>query len=180
MRRVLVVEYPLTVKELPSEKHLSEIVGLINSSLLISHSLRRDTTLHLALDDGVLTVEGRYLKNYRPDYLSARGLIVKCLEGKLKRGMIYRENLDLEKVLSQYKPQIKLVVGEGGEGIDMESYAIPSNINLVLVLFPQAEVVMKGFSKIRILPPRTYSVDQKIVIVQNWLDRVVGGWNPRY
>ena len=155
---------------------VTEIIAFINSALLYSHGLRRDTTLYILLGDrGCLKVEGRHIRSYRPDYLSARGLILKALQGGLRRGIIYAEDLTLHDVIYKHQDHLWIELSRSG-GVDVESLNIEGHKKILIIDASNEQArPFKDVLRARITPDM-YTPDQRVAIVQNWLDRVSEGW----
>ena len=176
MRRVLISLLQLVRENLTplvsNEKLLSTIISTINSALLLSHGIRKDTTLYIVVGNhGTLKVEGSTLRNYRPDYYSARGLIVKALKGFIRKGITFRSEVSLKDIINRYSRYNKLELSK--RGIDIEGLKFKGDI---LIIDTNGETLgLKGFYKVMI-KPYIYSIDQRIAIVQNWLDKVASKW----
>lgn len=175
MSRILIVELPVNSKEaILEEDKTSQLVSIVNSALVISHNIRRDTILHLILRDGILTVDGRNLRNYRPDYLSARGLLVKGLKKEVKRGIVFREGRRVKNVRLNLEDSLRISIVDEGYGVDIEDYNFKTKHKNFIVAFLKNQR-LEGFTRAKI-KPENYSLEQKILIVQNWLDRVTSSW----
>ena len=84
MRRHFILAYN-SIEDTLSK--LSEVVSTINAALLLSHGIRRNVELSIILvrEQAELRISGQYLRNYRPDYESASGLLKKALiKGEVK------------------------------------------------------------------------------------------------
>ncbi|HDJ84129.1 MAG TPA: hypothetical protein ENG44_03915, partial [Desulfurococcaceae archaeon] len=66
-----------------------ELASIISSSLLISHGIRRNVKLYVLFNKGYLYIDGRSVKNLRPDYESMCGLVRAALSGKTRYGIVY-------------------------------------------------------------------------------------------
>ena len=69
-------------------ENIQLLVFQINSALLISHGIRRDTVLAVVLksEEKTILFNGKYLRNYRPDLQSASGLILKIILSRNEKG----------------------------------------------------------------------------------------------
>ena len=69
-----------------------ELASIISSSLLISHGIRRNAKLYVLFNKGYLYIDGRNVRNLRPDYESMCGLVRAALSGKTKYGIVYGQD----------------------------------------------------------------------------------------
>lgn len=66
-----------------------ELTSIISSALLLSHGIRRNVKLYVLFSKGYLYIDGRSVRNLRPDYESMCGLIHAALRGKTRYGVVY-------------------------------------------------------------------------------------------
>jgi len=149
---------------------IHEIVDSINASLLLSHSLRNDTLLIIKFDDEVaLKVDGRFLKGYRPDLQSAKGLILKAIvKGRVKGLWLVKER-DI-KPLEYNEEYYHIIVDKTGKPLKNEK---PPGKTIVHLNY---NVEVKKSIKVS-LTPNIYTIPQKIIIINNWLDGGVVSWS---
>lgn len=65
------------------------LASIISSSLLVSHGIRRNVKLYVLFSKGYLYIDGRSVRNLRPDYESMCGLVRAALSGKTRYGIVY-------------------------------------------------------------------------------------------
>lgn len=68
-----------------------ELASIISSSLLISHGIRRNVKLYVLFNEGYLYIDGRNVRNLRPDYESMCGLVRAALDGRTRYGIVYSQ-----------------------------------------------------------------------------------------
>jgi len=152
------------------EEEVVLIVEYINSSLLLSHGIRRDTALIIIFINKnlFLKVSGGTLRQYRPDYNSARGVVLKALRRGRAPGIVVKPLNELRRVLWGEAWLISYARGmmlgdEIVSCLEKKTIVMPSAIQLVKNL-------LKEVKYIRIEPP-IYTEPQAIVIINNILDR---------
>lgn len=67
---------------LPDPRSFNEAAAFLSSSLLLSHSIRRDTLAVVALKRGVIAAPGDRVRQLRPDLESSTGWLRAVLRGK--------------------------------------------------------------------------------------------------
>ncbi len=86
MKRIIVVD----VDSKP--RCTGYIASIISASLLLSHSIRKDTRLYIVFSEGYLYIDGSSVRNLRPDYESMCGLFRAAIRGKTRYGIRYVES----------------------------------------------------------------------------------------
>ncbi|MCE4625521.1 MAG: hypothetical protein F7C35_06625 [Desulfurococcales archaeon] len=69
---------------LPDPGSFNEAAAFLSSSLLLSHSIRRDTLAIVVLKRGVIAAPGDHVRQLRPDLESSTGWLRAVLRGKWK------------------------------------------------------------------------------------------------
>ncbi len=79
--------------EVESLNNCKILAPIISSAILLSHSIRKDTLLIIRSNryDKSLVVDGRTVRNLRPDFESMCGLIQSALRRKTRYGIVLRE-----------------------------------------------------------------------------------------
>ena len=109
-----------------------DVILKINATLLLSYGIRRNREAIIVIKDlsKALILKGRYIRNYRPDFQSASGLILKALlRGGEGRGL---RIVPLQTFLTSISKKQQYVVREGAR------IEVPSKITSAdaVVLFP--------------------------------------------
>ncbi len=107
----------------------------INSSLLISHGIRRNRKAYIIIKDlgKALIIDGKYVRNYRPDFQSASGLLLKVLlKGDERRGLRTIPLKALENSILRNTTIYHVVEGE--------NLTMPKILNdKVVIIFPSVK-----------------------------------------
>lgn len=79
--------------EVESLSNCRILAPIISSALLLSHNIRRDTLLiiHSNNDNKSLVVDGKIVRNLRPDFESMCGLINSALRMKTRYGIVLKD-----------------------------------------------------------------------------------------
>ncbi len=148
------------------------IAPIISAAILLSHNIRKDTVLiiqSLRNKDKILVVDGRTVRNLRPDFESMCGLIRSALKRRTRYGIVLK---DKSKV--SYSVDVMYIdVGKGMNLVDavnshsgMGSHAL--HIGAGTPLVHASTNIPIGFR-------RNYCISQKITIFNYIIDRVKQG-----
>ena len=113
-------------------ERIYDIILKINATLLLSHGIRRNREAIIVIKDlsKALVLRGRYIRNYRPDFQSASGLILKVLlRGDEGRGL---KTIPLQTLLTNVSKKQQYIVKEGRH-VEIPSKIASAN---AVVLFP--------------------------------------------
>ena len=151
----------------------------VNSSLFLSHDLRRDVTVYLVLLGGTdapktLMVSGENVRSLNPDERSAGALVKKAVEipvgeefRESTRGVYVRRG-GLDRLLKEHT---FAVLDEGGEDIERET-SFPEAFLLSDHLdFTAEELEMTRNCPRYCVGPKTLHADHTITVLLNVLDR---------
>lgn len=155
----------------------------VNTSLFLSHDLRRDVTVYLVLLGGTdapktIMVSGEKVRSLNPDERSAGALIKKALEipvgeefRESTRGVYVRRG-GLSRLLQEHK---FAVLDEGGEDIATattipEAFLLSDHLN-----FTPEELEMTRDCPKYSVGPKVLHADHAITVLLNMLDRRIAG-----
>lgn len=155
----------------------------VNTSLFLSHDLRRDVTVYLVLLGGTdapktILVSGEKVRSLNPDERSAGALIKKALEipvgeefRESTRGVYVRRG-GLSRLLHEHT---FAVLDEGGEDIATattipEAFLLSDHLN-----FTPEELEMTRDCPKYSVGPKVLHADHAITVLLNVLDRRIAG-----
>ncbi len=158
-------------------KNYYEIAYMASSALLISHDIRRDTVFIygpiLRLRRGYLVIYGFEVRNLRPDIESSTPLIIKALEGKTRRGIVFKDHIivkaDVMLVYKGYGLQLEQAIDKISKSKARSiALALAANDTEPLEIIKSRDIV--NFT----LTPNIYNCSQIITIFHYLLDSK--GW----
>jgi len=113
-------------------ERIYDVILKINATLLLSHEIRRNRKAVIIIKDlnRALILNGKYIRNYRPDFQSASGLLLKAiLKNAVGKGLRILPNQALITDLS--KEQLFII--KEGLYVKIPSEIVVSNAT---ILFP--------------------------------------------
>ncbi len=166
---------------------LDILVRCVNSSLFLSHGIRRDAEVYLVLEGGedapkTVVFRGAEVKYLNPDERSTASLIRNALmkplpgSGEVQASPgVYVSRRSFSQVLEELSADGSMVYLKE-DGTDCREYGFPENPVFVLGddrdLTPEEESELLSYGPDRIrLGPVSLHANHCIVIVQNELDR---------
>jgi len=168
----------------------------INSSLFLSHDLRRDVQVHLVLlgdpDPGkIVRFDGEYIRYLNPDERSAGSLIKKALqkeagerETRSTPGVFMRRG-GLDTLLSEFSEKGRrfIYLHENGKDIrempDLSDDAVFILGDHVGVTEEEEQMIDEKGSETISLGPIPLHADHCIILINNEIDRAIAGKVPQ-
>jgi tRNA (pseudouridine54-N1)-methyltransferase len=151
----------------------------VNTSLFLSHDLRRDVTVYLILLGGTdapktVMVSGEKVRYLNPDERSAGSLIKKALE--IPAGTEFRESTKgvfvrrggLDQLLGEHEFSVLDESGtdSNGSGDLPEAFILSDHMDFT----PEEQELMKDLPKYSV-GPRVLHADHTITVILNHIDR---------
>ena len=150
------------------------IAPIISASLLLSHNIRKDTILILRSHRSkgkVLVVDGRTIRNLRPDYESMCGLIKSAIKKKTRYGIVLREDGVNYTAYILYN-----VTGRGLSIVDAVKHYGGKNLQALYI--GTSTPVVKADNTVQVGFSHNYCTSQKIIIFNYLVDRIEQGIEP--
>ncbi len=150
------------------------IAPIISASLLLSHNIRKDTILILrphGSKSRVLVVDGRTVKNLRPDYESMCGLIKSAIRKRTRYGIVLKENGVNYTAYILYN-----VTGKGLNIVDAIKHYGGKDSQALYI--GTSTPVVKANNTVQVGFSYNYCTNQKIIIFNYLIDRIEQGIKP--
>jgi len=175
MRRKFITAYN-SLEELLTR--LNELISLINGALLLSHGIRKNSEVNIILvkEWSELRIIGRFLRNYRPDFESASGLIKRALARGESKGIIFKR-IQHKKVHVTH--DIVFVIDPKGVKVNYLFNILKERKSKgIAIVLPSAKEYVSFSEKCRVyhinMSENLYTTDQVVTILNIVLDNM--GW----
>lgn len=155
---------------------IDDVVSQINAALLLSHGIRRNVeiTIILVKEWAEVRIVGRYIRNYRPDFESASGLLRRTLiRGRCKGISLRKIHYNKVNVVSD----IVIVVNRKGVKVNYISNIIKYKVkDQITILLPETIKFISTSKRSEIyyvnVGENLYTNDQIITVLNILLDNI--------
>ena len=155
---------------------IGDVISQINAALLLSHGIRRNVeiTIILVKEWAEIRIVGRYIKNYRPDFESASGLLRRTLVKGECKGISFRR-IHYNKV--NVGSDIVIVINRRGLKVNYILNTIKHKVkDKITILLPEAIKFISTSKRSEVyyvnIDENLYTNDQIITVLNILLDNI--------